>query len=123
MIGVVLVDDHAVVREGYRALLSRQHDIDVVAEYGDADAAWRGMARTAPDIVIMDLNMPGASAIDVLARLHRQHACLRSLVFTMYVNPTLARRAFAAGARGFVTKSSAPDVLLAAVRRIAAGGR
>ena len=123
MIRVALADDHAIVREGYRALLARQRDIEVVAEFGDADETARALQDTAPDILIMDLNMPGQSALAVLERLHRRHEALRSLVFTMYTNSAIARQAFAAGACGYVTKSSDPEALLRAVRTIARGGR
>jgi DNA-binding NarL/FixJ family response regulator len=71
----------------------------------------------------MDLNMPGGAALETLARLHRRHPGLASLVFSMYANASFARQAFAAGARGYVTKSSAPETLLRAVREIRAGRR
>ena len=123
MIRVALADDHAIVREGYRALLTRQRDIEVVAEFGDADETARALQDTAPDVLIIDLNMPGQSVLAVLERLHRRHEALRSLVFTMYTNSAIARQAFTAGASGYVTKSSDPETLLRALRIIAQGGR
>lgn len=123
MMRIALVDDHAIVREGYRALLARQDDMAVVAEFAQADDAYAGLRDVAVDIVVMDLNMPGAGALDTLSRLHRREPRLASLVFTMYAKAGFAHQAFAAGARGYVTKSSEPAVLLRALREVGAGRR
>jgi DNA-binding NarL/FixJ family response regulator len=101
--------------------LEREDDITVVAEFADAASAYAGLREQNFDIVVMDLNMPGGAALETLARLHRRHPGLASLVFSMYANASFARQAFAAGARGYVTKSSAPETLLRAVREIRAG--
>ena len=123
MIKIVLVDDHAVVREGYRALLARQPDMVVVGEFGDAHSAYQGLREIATDVVVMDLNMPGAGALETLSRMHQRHRGLHSLVFSMYAKARFAEQAFAAGARGYVTKSSEPAVLLRALREVSAGRR
>lgn len=123
MMRIALVDDHAVVREGYRALMVRQADMTVIAEFSSAASAYTGLKDVGVDIVVMDLNMPGAGALATLSRLHRRHLRLVSLVFTMYATASFARQAFAAGARGYVTKSSEPEVLLRALREISAGRR
>ena len=123
MIKIVLVDDHAVVREGYRALLARQPDMVVAGEFGDAHSAYQGLREIATDVVVMDLNMPGAGALETLSRMHQRHRGLHSLVFSMYAKARFAEQAFAAGARGYVTKSSEPAVLLRALREVSAGRR
>lgn len=123
MIAIVLVDDHAVVRAGYRALVGSQPDLEVVAEYADAASAYAGLRETRVDVVVFDLRMPGAGALETIARLARRDAPPAILVFTMYGTPEFARRALAAGARGFVTKSSPPEVLLDALRAVARGER
>lgn len=123
MMRIALVDDHAVVREGYRSLLARQPDMSVIAEFADAASAYAGLREAAVDIVVMDINMPGGGALETLARLHRRHTTLVSLVFTMYAQAGFARQAFSAGARGYVTKSSEPETLLHALRDVAAGKR
>ncbi len=123
MMRIALVDDHAVVREGYRALLARQPDMSVVAEFGDAQSAYEGVRDGDADVVVIDLSMPGAAPLEVLARLHRRCPRLISLVFTMHALASFARQAFAAGARGYVTKSSEPEILLHALREVGAGRR
>lgn len=123
MIRIALIDDHAVVREGYRALLARQDDMNVVAEFADATSAYTGLRESDLDIVVMDLNMPGGGAFETLSRLHQRHPRLSSLIFTMYAKAGFARQAFAAGARGYVTKSSEPEALLRALRDVHAGRR
>jgi len=123
MMRIALVDDHAVVREGYRALLARQSDMCVVAEFGDAPSAYAGLREAQIDVVVIDLNMPGGGAFETLTRLHRRHPAMASLVFTMYSKAGFARQAFAAGARGYVTKSSEPETLLRALRDVHSGHR
>jgi len=123
MMRIALVDDHAVVREGYRALLARQPDMEVAAEFADATSAYAGLRDQVIDVVVMDINMPGGGAFETLVKLHRRHPLLASLVFTMYAKASFARQAFAAGARGYVTKSSEPDTLLHALREVSAGHR
>lgn len=123
MIRVALVDDHAVVRAGYRSLIDAQDDMTVIAEFGDAAGAYAELRHGDVDVVVMDLNMPGAAPLETLERLHRRTPRLRSLVFTMYNRPGFADQAFAAGAHGYVTKSSEPDTLLQALREVAAGRR
>jgi DNA-binding NarL/FixJ family response regulator len=123
---VALADDHAVVRAGYRRLLELESNIRVVAEYGDADTAYAalaGPAGEAIDLLVLDLSMPGRSGLDLLQRLTRRRPRLHVLIFTMHDSPALLDQCLRAGAIGFVTKSSAPDVLVDAVRRAARGER
>lgn len=120
---ILLVDDHAIVREGYRALLGRQPDFTVIGEAGDAEAAYRCAIADPPDVVVLDLSMPGASGLTVLSRLRQRLPACRLLVFSMHVHPSFATQAFDAGAHGYVSKASPADELVQAVRTVAGGGR
>lgn len=123
MISVVLVDDHAVVRSGIRLLLERQEDIEVVGEAGNAkDALFRARALK-PDVILLDVVMPGESGIDVLPRLLEESPETKVLVLSMQDDPSYVREAFAAGAQGYVLKEAADDEVVSAVREIAKGGR
>jgi two-component system invasion response regulator UvrY len=112
---IMLVDDHAIVREGYRALLQKQPRLEVVAEASDGAEAYRLYKRAAPDLVIMDLTMPGFGGVEAIKRIKQWDRGARILVFTMHQNAAYAVQAIKAGARGFVTKSSPPEALIAAV--------
>lgn len=121
---VALADDHAVVRAGYRRLLELEHDIDVVAEFGDAESAYVALAQSEPcpaDLLVLDLSMPGRSGLEMLRRLGQRVPGLRVLVFTMHDSVAMMGQCRDAGAMGFVTKSSEPQVLIAAVRRALRG--
>ncbi len=120
---ILLVDDHPVVREGYRLLLERQPGTRVVAEAEDAAGAYRQYKACAPDIVVMDLSLPGPSGIEALRHIRQWDAQARILVFTMHGGGAFALKAFEAGASGYVTKSSAPSELVRAVATVAHGGR
>ncbi len=123
---VALVDDHAVVRTGYRRLIELEADLRVVAEYASAEAVLAAMTREAgcgADVLVLDLSLPGQSGLDLLHRLGLRWPALRVLVFTMHDSPAMVRECLRLGAAGFVTKSSAPDVLIDAVRRAARGER
>ncbi|MHB8884731.1 MAG: response regulator [Methylovirgula sp.] len=120
-IRVLLVDDHAVVREGYRTLLAKHEGLLVVGEASDAASAYQCYKETDPDVVIMDISMPGRGGIDAIEHIRRFDAHARILVFTMHGGAVYALQAFRAGARGYVTKSSPPNLLISAVRDIADG--
>jgi two-component system response regulator NreC len=123
VISVVLVDDHAVVRSGIRLLLERQDDIEVVGEAGNAkDALFRARALK-PDVILLDVVMPGESGIEVLPRLLEESPETKVLVLSMQDDPSYVREAFAAGAQGYVLKEAADDEVVTAVREIAKGGR
>jgi DNA-binding NarL/FixJ family response regulator len=122
-ISVILVDDHAVVREGYRRLLERVGDVHVVGEAASAAEALKVAVQCRPDVVVMDISLPDVSGIEGMRRLLARDAEIRVLIFSIHNEPIFPRRAFAAGARGYVTKASAPDVLVDAVRAVAAGER
>jgi DNA-binding NarL/FixJ family response regulator len=122
-ISVLLVDDHAVVREGYRRLLERDHGLAVVGEAAGSAEAMRLDAELRPDVVVLDIALPGVSGIEILRRIliRRPDACV--LMFSMYQDGIYATRAFGAGARGYLSKASAPDLLVEAVRLVAGGQR
>ena len=120
-ISVLLVDDHAVVREGYRRLLERQGDIVVIGEAADATEAHALFSALDPQIVVMDITLPGASGIEAMQRMLVHRPDTRVLVFSMHDEAIFARRALQAGAFGYLTKASAPDVLVEAVHAVAEG--
>lgn len=123
MIRVLLVDDHAVVREGYRRLLERHGDIAVVGEAATGDEALTLFGTTNPDIVVMDISLPGQSGIETMRHMLELNPETRVLMFSMHEDVIFARRALQAGAFGYVTKASAPSVLVEAVHEVAAGTR
>jgi two-component system invasion response regulator UvrY len=122
-INVLLVDDHAVVREGYRRLLERDACLVVVGEAATAADAMRCDAELKPDVVVLDIGLPGVSGIEILRRIMARRADARVLMFSMHQDGIYATRAINAGARGYLSKASAPDLLVEAVRAVAAGRR
>ena len=123
MIRVVLVDDHAVVRSGLRLLLDAEDGVEVVGEAGNAkDAVFRARALK-PDVILLDLVMPGESGIEVLPKLLKESPETSVLVLSMQDDPSYVREAFAAGASGYVLKEAADEEVVSAVREIASGGR
>ena len=123
MIRVLLVDDHAVVREGYRRLLERDQRIQVVGEAADAAQACKLAASIEPTVVVMDIALPGGSGLEAMRRMLVHEPKLRVLIFSMHGEAIFVSRAIQAGARGYITKSSAPEVLVTAVHAIAQGER
>jgi two-component system, NarL family, invasion response regulator UvrY len=121
VIRVLLVDDHAVVRQGYRRLIEMHPDIDVVAEAEDAASGYQAFKGSNPDVVVVDISMPGRGGIDLVRQIRQRNSNARVLMFTMHASASYAQQAFRAGARGYVTKSSPPDVLVTAIRSVFAG--
>ncbi len=118
---IMLVDDHAVVREGYRSVLQKQPGLRVVAEAADGAEAYRLFKQIRPDLVIMDLAMPGIGGIEAVRRIRQWDRAARILVFTMHQNAGFAVQAIRAGAKGYVTKTSQPEALVDAVMDVLAG--
>jgi two-component system, NarL family, invasion response regulator UvrY len=118
---VLLVDDHAVVREGYRQLLERSGNIRVIGEAANAGDACERCAELAPQVVVMDIALPGVSGIEAMRRMLARSAETRVLIFSMYEDAIFAHRALEAGASGYVTKASAPNVLVEAVLTVSRG--
>lgn len=122
-IAILLVDDHPVVREGYRRLLERQPGYRVVAEAETAAEAYRAYKASSPTVAIMDLNLPGPSGLEAVRHIRQWDQRARILVFTMHQGAAFALKAFEAGAAGYVTKSSAPEELVRAVANVVRGGQ
>jgi two-component system invasion response regulator UvrY len=123
MIRVLLVDDHAVVRTGFRLLLQSQPEMSVIAEAESGEAACQRYLELQPDIVVMDLAMPGMGGLEALRRILAHHPQARVLTLSAQDDPMHARRALREGALGFLSKRSAPEALIDAVTMVAAGQR
>ena len=119
---ILVVDDHAVVREGLKRLLESASASWVVTEAASGFEALDLLRRQPFDIAVFDLSMPGMSGLDLLARARAQYPALLVLILTMRAEETYARRAFEAGASGYITKDTAAQELVHAVRKVAAGG-
>lgn len=120
-VSVLLVDDHAVVREGYRRLLEQDAGIRVIGEAADGNEAYRLFRELLPDVVVLDIALPGISGLETMRRMLAVSPQARVLFFSMYEDAIYPKKALADGARGYVTKASAPDVLVTAVHAIAGG--
>lgn len=119
---VILADDHAVVRKGLRLLIDAEPGLQVVAEAGNVpDAAMKTRAHR-PDVLVLDLNMPGGSSLEAIPRMRDEAPTTAIVVLTMQNDPAFARQALQAGAAGFVLKEAADEELLEAIRQAASGG-
>ena len=118
----MLVDDHPVVRQGLRILIDQETDLNVCGEAGTPEGAEASLVELAPDVVLVDLKLGDSSGIDLISRLMALVPSVRVLVFSMHDESIYAERALRAGARGYVMKESAPDVLIAALRCVLDGG-
>lgn len=123
MIDVLLVDDHPVVRSGYARLLETGGDIRVTAEAADADAGYAAYIQHTPGVTVTDLSLPGSSGIDLIRRIRARDPGARVLVFSVHDEAVVVDKAIQGGACGFISKRSAPEVLLEAVRAVARGER
>jgi DNA-binding NarL/FixJ family response regulator len=119
----VIVDDHAVVRSGLKLLLDAEEDIEVVGEAGNLQEAVFRTRALKPDVVLMDVVMPGASGIEATSEVLKEHPAARVLVLSMQDDSTYVREAFAAGASGYVLKEAADQEVVGAIREVAGGGR
>lgn len=119
---VLLVDDHVVVREGVRRLLASMHGIEVT-EAGNGQDALAALTEMVPDVILLDLNLEGIGGLELLRRMLAENGRLKVIVFSMHSDAIYAARAMRFGARGYVSKSASADELVAAVRRVAEGGR
>jgi two-component system, NarL family, response regulator NreC len=123
LIRIVVVDDHAVVRSGLRLLLGAEEDMEVVGDAGNVHDAVFEVRVAKPDVVLLDVTMPGESGIDGLPKLLHEAPEARVLMLSMQDDPSYVREAFAAGARGYVLKEAIDAEVVAAVREVAAGNR
>jgi DNA-binding NarL/FixJ family response regulator len=122
-ISILLVDDHPVVRQGYRRVLEHQSDFRVVAEADNAASAYSAFKQYSPDIVVLDISMPGASGLEAMRNIRLRDSRARILAFSMHSEAVLVKAAFDAGASGYVTKSNEPAALIRAIRSVARGER
>ena len=120
-IRVLLVDDHAVVRAGYRMLLRKCDDIEVVGEASTGEQALNAYSEHQPDVVVIDLSMPGMGGLEAIRRIIARDSSARILVFSMHEDTVFVEQALQVGAKGYITKSSAPESLLEGIRKIAQG--
>jgi two-component system response regulator NreC len=123
VIRVLVVDDHAVVRSGLRLLIDAEEDMETVGEAGTVrDAIFEARTST-PDLILMDVVMPGESGLEGLPRLLHEHPDVKVLILSMQDDPRYLREAFAAGASGYVLKEAVDREVVTAIREVAAGGR
>ncbi len=120
-IRVMLADDHAVVRAGYRFLLEQVDNIQIIAEAADSDSAYREYFAHQPDVLVLDLSLPGAGGLAIIRRIAARDKNARILVFTMHEEVLYAQRALEAGAKGYISKNSDPTILPEAIEKIAKG--
>ncbi|MBI2970123.1 MAG: response regulator transcription factor [Gammaproteobacteria bacterium] len=120
-IRVLLADDHAVVRAGYRMLLERTAEIRVIGEASSGEQACRIYLEQKPDVVVIDLSMPGPGGLEAIRRIIARDPRARLLVFSMHDDTVFVDQAINAGARGYITKNCAPEVMVEAIRTVAAG--
>ena len=123
MIRVLLVDDHPVVRTGFRLLLQARPDVVVIGEADSGEVACQRYIELSPDVVVMDIAMPGMGGIEALRRIRAHDPQARVLALSAHDDPMHARRALREGALGFLSKRSAPEALLEAVAGVALGQR
>ena len=123
MIRVLLADDHAVVRTGFRLLLQSHPEVSVVAEADSGEAACQLYAELSPDVVVLDLAMPGMGGLEALRRIRARNNQARILTLSAHDDPMHARRSLQEGALGFLSKRSAHEALLDAISCVAAGRR
>ncbi|MBA2352498.1 MAG: response regulator [Burkholderiales bacterium] len=120
-IRVMLVDDHAVVRMGFRLLLGGASDVEVVAEAESGEAACSDYVKIKPDVMVMDLSMPGIGGLEAITRILARHREAKILVLSAHDDTMHPKRVLQAGALGYLSKRSAPEELIAAIRQVAQG--
>jgi two-component system, NarL family, invasion response regulator UvrY len=120
-ISVILIDDHAVVRAGFRMLLTSENSIEILAEADRGEAACQLFMEKQPDVVVLDLSMPGIGGLECIRRICNRDPNAKILVFSVHDESVYLSRAMEAGAKGYITKNSAPEILVDAIQKIAAG--
>jgi DNA-binding NarL/FixJ family response regulator len=123
VIKVLLADDHSIVRAGLRRVVEESGDMVVVAEAADGQEAMQQAHETMPDVAVIDISMPGMDGLEVVSQLRSYYAKLPILILTMHEEEQYVIRAIGAGAMGYITKRSAPEQLVKAIRKVHAGGR
>jgi DNA-binding NarL/FixJ family response regulator len=121
MIRIILVDDHIAIRSGVKRLLEEQPDLNVIAEAEHGDEAYRLYHQHHPDVLLMDMNMPGCSGLATLGQLKARFPDARVIMFTNHTEAVFAVQAISAGAKGYLLKSSTSEEVIKAVRQVATG--
>ncbi len=121
MINVILADDHTMLREGISRIISESHDIQCIAEAANFIEAMEVIKQNKPDVAIIDISMPGRNGIELILELRKCYATMPILVLTMHEEQSFVVRALRAGANGYVTKKSAPNQLINAIRKVYSG--
>jgi two-component system, NarL family, response regulator NreC len=122
-IRVLIVDDHAVVRTGLKLLLETQEDMEAVGEAGTVDEAIVEARALEPDLILLDLTMPGKPGLQAMPALLKEHPNVKVMILSMEDDPRYVREAFAAGARGYLLKEAVANEVVGAIREVAGGGR
>ncbi|MEO6422520.1 MAG: response regulator transcription factor [Candidatus Nitrotoga sp.] len=123
MIRLIIADDHCIVRHGLKQILALTPDVMVMGESGDGDELLDVLEQTSCDLVLLDMNMPGLAGVGLIKRMRIERPDLPILVLSMHIEGQIASRALKAGASGYLTKDSDPEILIEAIRRVASGGR
>jgi two-component system invasion response regulator UvrY len=123
MIRVILADDHSIVRAGLRRIVEESGDMEVVAEAADGREAIRKIRELKPDVAVIDISMPQIDGLEVINQLHPEFPGLPIIVLTMHAENQYVVHAIEAGAMGYITKQSAPEQLVQAIRKVHAGSR
>jgi DNA-binding NarL/FixJ family response regulator len=123
MIRLLIVDDHALMREGLKQLFDGEEDIAVIAEAGTGEEVLAALQQTAVDLVLLDITIPGIHGVELIMKIRERPNSPPILVLSMHNEAQIAKRKLKAGASGYITKDSSPKDLLEAIRKVAAGGR
>jgi two-component system, NarL family, invasion response regulator UvrY len=121
MIKIILVDDHAIVRAGFKMLLATESTINVIAEAERGEQACQLYIEQQPDVVVLDLSMPGIGGLETIRRICHRDSNAKILVFSVHDESVYIDRAISAGAKGYISKNAHPDILIAAIQTVAAG--
>lgn len=121
-ITILLVDDHMVVREGLKTLIAAQPDMSVIGEAGDGESAWQQIQICRPNVVIMDISIPGVNGIRTTERIRQAYPEVKVLVLSVHDDTSYLRQMLTVGASGYILKHTAADALIQAIRTVAAGG-
>ncbi len=122
-LNILIVDDHAVVREGLKYILSKADDLAIVGEAGNAPDAMASLRKHSCDLVLLDLSLPGKTGVELLKMIRDEFPRIRVLILSTYPEDQYAVRVLKQGACGYLTKESAPEQLIIAIRKVAGGGK
>lgn len=122
-LNILVVDDHAIVREGLKSILAKAENLKVIGEAGNAPDAMALLRKNPCDLVLLDLSLPGKTGVDLLKIIHDERPKVRVLVLSTYPEDQYAVRVLKLGASGYLTKESAPELLIQAIRKVASGGK